>query len=118
MDNAFTLFQAMLLSLGYLMMGVPGATFIALIGGSLTAMLMAQLAHLTVGFAVLFGASIETLCSVFRVKNGKNDVKKMKMILAATISTTITAFLSYQMMVMFKFFPLDPTLGNSSLWRE
>lgn len=114
MDKALTFFQAMLLSLGYLMMGAPGATMISLVGGSLTAMWRAPLAPFTLGFALLFGVLIDVLCSVFRAKDGEGNVKRLRLILAVAVSTMITGVLSYHMTVMFGF-PMDPTLGNMIL---
>jgi hypothetical protein len=113
-DKAFTFFQAMLLSLGYLLVGAPGATLISLVGGSLTAVWRAPLAPFTLGFALLFGALIDALCLVFKAKDGKGTVKELRVILAVTISTMITGVLSYNVTVMFGF-PMEPSLGYMML---
>jgi uncharacterized membrane protein len=111
-DKAFTFFQAMLLSLGYLLMGAPAATLISLVGGSLTAMWRAPLAPFTIGFALLFGASIDILCSVFRAKNNEGKIKQVRLIVAVAISTMITGVLGYEMTVMLDLMPMNPSLGS------
>jgi hypothetical protein len=112
MDKAFTFFQAMLLSLGYLLIGVPGATFISLVGGSLTAIWRAPLAPFTLGFALLFGGLIDVFCSVLRVRDNEGNVKQVRLILAVALSTMITGCSGYYMTIMFDLMPLDTTLGN------
>ena len=111
-DKAFMFFQAMLLSLGYLLIGVPGATFISLIGGSLTAIWRAPLAPFTIGFALLFGGLIDAFCFVFGAKDRNGNVRRNRLILAVTLSTMITGYTGYYMTITFDLLPLDPTLGN------
>lgn len=111
MDKAFTFFQAMLLSLGYLLIGVPGATLISAVGGSVTALWRAPLAPFTLGFALLFGVLIDTFCSVFKVKGENDDVRQMRLIVSVALSTVITGLFGYYMTIMFDLFPLDPTWG-------
>jgi len=112
MDKAFTFFQAMLLSLGYLLIGVPGATFISLVGGSLTAIWRAPLAPFTLGFALLFGGLIDVFCSVLRVRDNEGNVKQVRLLLAVALSTMITGCSGYYITIMFDLMPLDTTLGN------
>jgi hypothetical protein len=112
MDKAFTFFQAMLLSLGYLLIGVPGATFISLIGGSLTAIWRAPLAPFTIGFALLFGGLIDVFCFVFGARDSKGNVRQKRLILAVALSTMITGYSGYYMTITFKIMELDPALGN------
>jgi hypothetical protein len=112
MDKAFTFFQAMLLSLGYLLIGVPGATFISLIGGSLTAIWRAPLAPFTLGFALLFGGLIDVFCSVFKARDNTGKIRRLRLILAVALSTMITGYAGYYMTITFDLIPLDPTLGN------
>jgi hypothetical protein len=111
-DKAFTFFQAMLLSLGYLLIGVPGATFISLVGGSLTAIWRAPLAPFTLGFALLFGGLIDVFCSVFGARARNSNVRQVRLILAVALSTMITGYSGYYMTIKFDLLPLDSTLGN------
>jgi hypothetical protein len=90
MDKAFTFFQAMLLSLGYLLIGVPGATFISLVGGSLTAIWRAPLAPFTIGFALLFGGLIDAFCTLFGARDKDGNIKQIRLILAVALATVIT----------------------------
>ncbi|UCC58681.1 MAG: hypothetical protein JSW14_01815 [Candidatus Bathyarchaeum sp.] len=112
MDKAFTFFQAMLLSLGYLLIGVPGATFISLIGGSLTAVWRAPLAPFTLGFALLFGGLIDVFCLVFGARDRNGNVRQKRLILAVALSTMITGYSGYYITITFKIMELDPALGN------
>ncbi len=112
MDKAFTFFQAMLLSLGYLLIGVPGATFISLIGGSLTAIWRAPLAPFTLGFALLFGGLIDVFCSVFGARDEYGNVRRIRLILSVALSTMITGYSGYYMTITFDLMPLNPNLGN------
>ncbi len=112
MDKAFTFFQAMLLSLGYLLIGVPGATFISLIGGSLTAIWRAPLAPFTLGFALLFGGLIDVFCSVFGARDEYGNVRRIRLILSVALSTMITGYSGYYMTITFDLMPLYPNLGN------
>ncbi len=111
MDKAFTFFQAMLLSLSYLLIGVPGATFTSLIGGSLTAIWRAPLAPFTIGFALLFGGLIDLFCFVFGARDRNGNVRQMRLISAVTLSTMITGLAGYYLTVEFELMPMDPTLG-------
>jgi hypothetical protein len=111
-DKAFTFFQAMLLSLGFLLIGVPGATFISLVGGSLTAIWRAPLAPFTLGFALLFGGLIDVFCSVFRAIDKEGNIKQVRLILAVALSTMITGYSGYYTTITFNLMPLDTTLGN------
>jgi hypothetical protein len=115
MDKAFTFFQAMLLSLGYLLIGVPGATFISLVGGSLTAIWRAPLAPFTLGFALLFGGLIDVFCSVFGARDRNGNVRQTRLILAVALSTMITGYFGYYVTITYDLMPLDPTLGNAIL---
>jgi hypothetical protein len=112
MDKAFTFFQAMLLSLGYLLIGVPGATFISLVGGSLTAIWRAPLAPFTIGFALLFGGLIDAFCTLFGARDKDGNIKQIRLILAVALATVITGYSGYYMTVTFDLLPMDPTFGN------
>lgn len=111
-DKVFTFFQAMLLSLGYILIGVPGATFISMVGGSLTAIWRAPLAPFTLGFALLFGGLIDVFCSVFRAKDKNGGLRQMRLILAVALSTMITGYSGYYVTITFDLMPLNYTLGN------
>jgi hypothetical protein len=112
MDKAFTFFQAMLLSLGYLLIGVPGATFISLVGGFLTAIWRAPLAPFTLGFALLFGGLIDAFCTFFGARNRDGSIRQARLIFAIALATVITGYSGYYMTVTFDLLPMDPALGK------
>jgi hypothetical protein len=107
-DKVFTVFQATLLSLGYLLLGVLGATYIALIGGLLTAIWRTSFAPFTIAFALLFGLLIDAFCWILKARGIDDDVKERNLILAVTISTIIVGLSSYSASVVFGLLPRNP----------
>ncbi len=106
-DKAFVLPQALLLSLGHLLLGAPGATYISLVGGLLTAVWRAAYAPFTIAFALLYGLLIDAISSVIKVRRVNNDVKPKRLIAAVTVSTVVVGLASYYTSVIFRFFPRD-----------
>lgn len=107
-DKIFVVAQALLLSLGYLLLGAPGATYISLIGCLLTAFWRAHLAPFTIAFGLLYGLSIDALSSVLKVKGVDGNVRQKNLIAAVTISTTIVGLASYFSSVVFELLPRNP----------
>lgn len=108
-DKAFVLFQALLLSLGYLLLGTPGATYISLVGGLLTALWRAPLAPFSLTFALLYGLLIDAVSSIIKVRVN-NDVKDKRVITAVTVSTVVVGLASYYTSVIFDLLPRNPLL--------
>jgi len=104
-DKIFVVVQALLLSLSYLLLGAPGATYISLIGCLLTAFWGAHLAPFTIAFALLYGLSIDALSSVLKARGAEGNVRQKNMIAAVTISTTIVGLASYFSAVVFELLP-------------
>jgi hypothetical protein len=102
--HAFVLLQALLLSLGHLMLGTPGATYVSIVGGLLTAVLRTPLAPFTATFALLYGLLIDAIASTIKVRGAKDDVKVKRLIIAVTVSTTIVGLASYYTSVLLKVF--------------
>lgn len=109
-DKAFVVIQAMLLSLGYLLLGAPGATYISLIGGLLTAFWRTPLAPFTFTFALLYGLLIDALSLIFKARSVEGDVKQKNLIAAVTVSTMTVGLASYFTSVIFKLLPRNPLL--------
>ena len=107
-DKIFVVVQALLLSLGYLLLGAPGATYISLIGCLLTAFWRAHLAPFTIAFGLLYGLSIDALSSVLKVRGVEGNVRQKNLIAAVTISTTILGLASYFSSVVFELLPRNP----------
>jgi len=109
-DKAFVLFQALFLSLGYLLLGVPGATYVSMVGGLLTALWRAPLAPFTATFALLYGLLIDAISSIIKVRSVNSDVKVKRLIMAVTISTIVVGLASYYTSVIFRLLPRNPPL--------
>jgi len=109
-DKAFILPQAMLLSLGYLLLRAPGATYISFVGGLLTAIWRAPLASFTLTFALLYGLLIDATSSVMNVRDVNNEVNEKRLITAVTVSTVIVALASFYTSVVFRLVPRNPLL--------
>lgn len=109
-DKAFILPQAMLLSLGYLLLRAPGATYISFVGGLLTAIWRAPLAPFTITFALLYGLLIDATSSVMNVRDVNNEVNEKRLITAVTVSTVIVALASFYTSVVFRLVPRNPLL--------
>jgi len=109
-DKAFILPQAMLLSLGYLLLRAPGATYISFVGGLLTAVWRAPLAPFTITFALLYGLSIDAISSIIKVRDVNNDVNEKRLITAVTVSTVIVGLASFYTSVVFGLSPRNSLL--------
>jgi len=112
-DKAFIFIQTLLLSLGHLTLGPPGATYISLVDGLLTALWRTPLAPFTLAFALLYGLSIDIISSIAKVKDVDNDVKSKRLITAVTVSTVIVGSASYYTSVTFDLLPRNPLLEMS-----
>jgi len=104
-DKAFVLFPALLLSLGYLLLGAPGATYTSLIGGLLTALMRGSFAPFTIIFALLYGFMIDAVSSIIKVRDENNDVKQKRLITSVTVSTVAVGSASYYTSVAFQLLP-------------
>ena len=109
-DKASVLFQALLLSLGYLLLGTSGATYVSIVGGLLTAIWRAPLAHFTVTFALLYGLLIDVISSIIKTRSSNKNVRVRRLIIAVTVSTTLVGLASYYTSVSFQLLPRNPIL--------
>lgn len=110
-DKAFVVIQALLLSLGYLLLGAPGATYVSMVGGLLTTLWRAPLAPFTTAFALLYGLLIDGLSSIFKVREENNDVGTKRLIATVTVSTAVVGLASYYTTVhVLAILPRNPLL--------
>jgi hypothetical protein len=109
-DKTLIVFQALFLALGALLMGRMGATYVSLVGGTLTAFLRTSLAHLTLPFALIYGLLIDILIPAFKAKNSKGDVISSRIVAAVTVSTGIVGSTSYYFSVF-----VVPTITRSPI---
>lgn len=87
--------QALVLALGALLLKKMGATYVALIGGLLTALWRVSFAPLTFGFAVLYGLFIDIFFFIFSVNTTDDNVKTRRLVLSMTASTALVGLTSY-----------------------
>ena len=101
--------QALFLALGFLLMGPLGATYVAAIGGLLTAFWRAPLAPFTMSFALIYGLLVDGSCTAFRVRSG--DLKTSRLVASTTLSTAIMGLVTYYLTVyVFALLPRSPIL--------
>jgi len=109
-DKALVVFQALFLTLGALLIGLMGATYVSLVGGILTAFWRASMAPFTLMFAVMYGLLIDSLIPGFKAKSPKGDVKSSRIVAAVTVSTGIVGLTSYYVSVVVEIIPRSPTV--------
>ncbi len=87
--------QALLLALGALSLERMGATYVAIIGGSLTALWRISFAPFTFAFALLYGLFIDISFLLLKVKTLSQNAIRIRLIVSLTLSTALLGFLSY-----------------------
>ncbi|MFQ6073760.1 MAG: hypothetical protein ACE5KC_00940 [Candidatus Bathyarchaeia archaeon] len=95
MDKMFLVVHALLLALGALLLQKMGATYVALMGGVLTALLRTALAPFTFAFALLYGLFIDGFFFIFKVDTAGSDVKTSRLVASMTLSTALVGLISY-----------------------
>jgi len=91
--------QALLLTLGFLSIGPLGATYVAAVGGLLSALWRGAFAPFTVAFALMYGLLIDGFCCAMKVSGSECGVKKGRLVGAVTVSTVIVGLSSYYVSV-------------------
>ncbi len=98
MNKMFVIIQALLLAVGALILGKMGATYVALIGGVLTAMWNLALAPFTLLFALLYGLLVDGFFFLFKIDVVEGRVATSRLIAAMTLSTMLVGISSYYVM--------------------
>ena len=80
MDKMFIIVHALLLALGALLLQKMGATYVAVIGGVLTALLRTDLALFTFVFALLYGLFVDGFFFVFKVNTTGSGMKTSRLV--------------------------------------
>ena len=105
--------QALLLTLGFLSIGPLGATYVAAVGGLLSAVWRAPFALFTLAFALMYGLLIDGFCCAMKVKGSEGCVKKGRLVAAVTLSTVMVGLSSYYVTVsIFGILPRNPILES------
>ena len=95
MDKMFIIVHALLLALGALLLQKMGATYVAVIGGVLTALLRTDLAFFTFVFALLYGLFVDGFFFIFKVNTTGSNVKTSRLVASMTVSTALVGIISY-----------------------
>jgi len=93
LDKAVVIVQALLLPLGYLVIGKLGATYVAVIGGLLTAIIRPALSPFTLLFATLYGVFTDVFCILFKVRASQLNPRRLT--LSMGISTALIGLVAY-----------------------
>lgn len=115
-DKMFIFLHALLLALGSLLLRRMGATYVAVIGGALTALWRTALAPFTFVFALLYGLLVDSFFFIFKVNPIEGRVKTSSLIASMTVSTALMGLISYYMTVfIFSLIQRNPLLEVSIL---
>jgi hypothetical protein len=87
--------HALLLALGALLLKRMGATYVAIIGGFLTAFWRLSTAPFTLIFALLYGLLVDFFFFIFKTNTLKDKVKSSKLVASLTVSTALVGLISY-----------------------
>lgn len=109
------IFEALLVGLGYALLGRGGGTFVELVNGVLltvyTAVATPPLAVFVLPLALVFGASVDLLGELFHARKG-TEVSGKRLAAAITAASAITGTIAYlatvAVLVSLQFLPNDP----------
>ncbi len=109
LDKAVIVVQALLLPLGYLVMGRLGATYVSVVGGLLSAILRPALSPFTLLFALIYGLLTDGFCILFKVRS--SQLSTLRLTVSMGISTTLIGLISYYTTVyVFTLLPRNPVV--------
>lgn len=111
-DKMFIALHALLLALGSLLLRRMGATYVAVIGGVLTALWRTALAPFTFVFALLYGLFVDGFFFIFKVNHAAfRSVETRRLVASMTVSTALLGLISYYMTVfIFSLVQRNPVL--------
>lgn len=99
-DKMFIVLHALLLVLGSLLLRRMGATYVAVIGGVLTALWRTALAPFTFVFALLYGLFVDGFFFIFKVKRAAfGSVETHRLVVSMSVSTALLGLISYYITV-------------------
>jgi len=112
MDKMFIVVQAVLLAISALFIKKIGATYVGAVDGALTAIWRPALGPFTFAFAFLYGVLVDAFFFLFKVHPNTDNVNRIKIVTAMTLSTAIIGFLSYYItVVLLELLPMEPGLA-------
>ena len=116
LDKMFIVLHALLLVLGNLLLGKLGATYVAIVGGVLTAIWKTALGAFSFAIALLYGLLVDSFITLFKINPAEGNKITARLIAATTISTAIIGLLGFYMTVfVFKLIQRNPILEVTML---
>jgi hypothetical protein len=92
------IFEAMLVAIGFALLGRGGATYVELVNGVLLTIYEASaepaLAPFVLPLALIFGMLIDLAATFFSARIG-SDIRPRRLIAAVTVSSTLTGLIAY-----------------------
>ena len=91
--DSLIVFEAILLSLSFILLGPGGATYTGLINGLIETPLQLSFGPFALGVALLYGVLVDALSSLFRVTS-EGKVRPKRLIASLSLSTIITGMVA------------------------
>jgi uncharacterized membrane protein len=105
--------QAVILALANFFLGKAGATYVGLIGGSLSALSRPAFGPFTFLFTFLFGLMVDIFSFAIKVSSTTVGVDQNRVIITMAFSTAIIGFLSYYSTAVYlKIVDLNPVMSG------
>lgn len=115
-DKMFIGVHALLLALSAILLKRMGATYVAVIGGFLTALWRISFASFTFVFALIYGLFVDIFFFVFKVNTTEGNVKTRRLVASMIVSTALVGLIScYTTVFPFGLLPRNPMLELSIL---
>jgi hypothetical protein len=99
LDKMFIGVHALLLALGGLLLKRLGATYVAVVGGFLTALWRISFAPFTFVFDLLYGLFVDSFFLLFKANVGEGTVNNSRVVVSTTVSTALVGLISYYLTV-------------------
>jgi len=91
--DSLIVFEAVVLSLSFILLGPGGATYTGLINGLVETPLQLTFGPFSLGVALFYGILVDAFSSLFRVKSG-GKVHAKRLIASLSVSTIITGLVA------------------------
>ena len=95
LDKMFIVLHALLLVLGNLILGRLGATYVATVGGVLTAIWKTAFGLFSFTIALIYGLLVDSFIMIFKINPVEDYRLTTRLVAATTISTAILGLLGF-----------------------
>jgi hypothetical protein len=107
--DSLIVFQAIMLSLSFILLGRGGATYTALVNGLIETPFQLSFGLFALLAAVLYGALTDIFCTLLKVNSG-DGIRTKRLVAALSLSTTITGLVATFAFIAFGFGTTAPLL--------